>query len=113
MRDTSAVCMAWPARSATTEPRICFPINARSPIRSRTLWRTNSSGEAQRRIQHLIAVQHDGILGGRSADQSLLPHGIGFMQKSKGARRRNLLQIAAISQAHAETLLADERDEES
>src|ERR1035441_4995732 len=157
MRDTSAISMAWPARSATTEPSICFPISARSPIRSRTLWRTNSSGKrnggfstssrfstmafsidaprispccrmasascrnpkvrpgaisfrskTQRRVQHFVAVQHDGILHRRPPNQSLLSHGIGFMQKSESPRRRNLLQITAIRQPHAEALLANE-----
>ena len=37
--------MAWPARSAMTWPRSGFPIKARSPIRSRALWRQHSSGK--------------------------------------------------------------------
>ena len=43
MRDTRAVCMAWPARSAITCPSSGLPISARSPIRSSTLWRQHSS----------------------------------------------------------------------
>ena len=42
---TRATCMAWPARSATTRPWMRRPARARSPMRSRTLWRTNSSGK--------------------------------------------------------------------
>ena len=42
-RETRAVCMACPARSATTLPRIRRPIRAKSPIRSSILCRTNSS----------------------------------------------------------------------
>jgi len=108
IRDTSAVCMACPARSATTEPSICFPISARSPIRSSTLWRTNSSAK-RREIQHLFAVEHNGILGRRATDQSLLPHGIGLVQKPERARRGNLAQIAAIRQTHTKALLANQR----
>jgi DNA-binding MarR family transcriptional regulator len=66
-------------------------------------------GKTQWRVQHFVAVHHDGILGRSAADQPLLPHGIGFMQKSESARRRDLLQITAIGQAHAEALLANER----
>src|ERR1022692_2079110 len=59
-------------------------------------------------VQNFVAVQHDGILHRRPADQSLLPHGIGFMQKSESARRRYFTQIAAVRQPHAEALLANE-----
>src|SRR5437899_1012781 len=44
-RVTRAMCMAWPARSATTLPIRRCPRSDRSPMRSRTLCRQNSFGK--------------------------------------------------------------------
>src|SRR5260221_987154 len=64
--------------------------------------------KTQGRVQRLVGVQTGGIFGRRSPDQALLPHGLGFVQKSKSARRGNLFQIAAICQPDAEALLANQ-----
>src|SRR5258706_9325520 len=64
--------------------------------------------KTQRRVQHLVAVQNDGIFARSSPDQPLLPHGLGFVQISKSACRGNLFQIAAICQPDAEALLANQ-----
>src|SRR5258708_22531939 len=55
-----------------------------------------------------VAGQHDGLFDRSSPGQPLLPHGLGFVQKSKSARRGNLFQIAAICQPDAEALLANQ-----
>ena len=52
-------------------PRAATPRSARSPIRSSTLWRTNSSGKRRpSRIQHALVVEHHGVVEGSAAREA-------------------------------------------
>ena len=90
MRETRAVCMACPARSATTLPRICFAQQRQVADQVQDLVPHEFIREAQRRIHQAVAGQHNRIFLGGAANQSLLPHGVGFVQKTKGSGRRDL-----------------------
>src|SRR5258708_21730949 len=65
--------------------------------------------ETQRGIHHSIAGQHNRVLVGSSADQPLLAHGFGLMQKSECPRRSNVGNVIPVGQSLRESLAPDQR----
>ena len=59
---------------------------------------------AQRRIHQPLRCKHDRVFCRSAPDQSLLAHGIRFVQKSEGPRRSNLSQVVSIREIYSECL---------
>ena len=103
--------MAWPARSATTRPQMRRPASARSPIRSRTLWRTNSSGKRSAPFWITPAADDDGALVGGAADEAhVAEHGLVFPE-AEGSRRGDEPGVVAAFEVADEGFAADGRGE--
>ena len=85
-RETSAVCMAWPARSATTSPSMRRPASARSPIRSSTLCRTYSSVKRSGPFSARLA-EDDRVLWAGAANQAHIAQLLLVGLVAEGARR--------------------------
>src|SRR5438552_13708507 len=63
--------------------------------------------KAQGRIHETVSREDYSIFRRSTANQSLLAHGVGFMQKAKSARRCNLPNVVSIGQVDRESLLTD------
>src|SRR6202142_582403 len=73
------------------------------------LWAHKFIIKTQRRIDHALAGQDDRVLLRRAADQALLAHGFGFMQKSESAGGSNVRDVMSVGQDLGESLASDER----
>src|ERR1035438_6985270 len=82
MRATRAACVAWEARSARTWPSNGRPSRARSPMRSRALWRQHSSGA--RRPPGLRTPADVTFLAARELDVVVQPHLPGYRDVETG-----------------------------
>src|ERR1700687_1973344 len=65
--------------------------------------------ETQRRIYQTVAGQHQRVLRRRPANQPLLAHGFGLMQKSKGPCRSNVGDVVPVGQGLSESLASNQR----
>ena len=60
-------------------------------------------GKAQWWIHQAVAGKHNRVFLGRAANQALLPHGIGFVQKTERPGSCDLRAIVSVRQVHLES----------